>query len=133
MKFGNFFRSVVPYILLYQLFAFIIMPKKNHKESRSLLVKECKKLYQKEFIRWCKLTAGINPLLRLQRSNDIKIPSLYVMGAEDHLFLPSIKKVIPNYTNAYLYIIEKSGHVVNVDQPTEFNNKVIKFLKSLDS
>jgi pimeloyl-ACP methyl ester carboxylesterase len=133
MKFGNFFRSVVPYILLYQLFAFIIMPKKNHKESRSLLVKECKKLYQKEFIRWCKLTAGINPLLRLQRSNDIKIPSLYVMGAEDHLFLPSIKKVIPNYKNAYLHIIEKSGHVVNVDQPTEFNNKVIKFLKSLDS
>jgi len=133
MKFGNFFRSVVPYILLYQLFAFIIMPKKNHKESRSLLVKECKKLYQKEFIRWCKLTAGINPLLRLQRSNDIKIPSLYVMGAEDHLFLPSIKKVIPNYTNAYLHIIEKSGHVVNVDQPTEFNNKVIKFLKSIDS
>jgi pimeloyl-ACP methyl ester carboxylesterase len=55
------------------------------------------------------------------------------MGAEDHLFLPSIKKVIPNYTNAYLNIIEKSGHVVNVDQPTEFNNKVIKFLKSLDS
>jgi len=133
MKFGNFFRSVVPYILLYQLFAFIIMPKKNHKESRSLLVKECKKLYQKEFIRWCKLTAGINPLLRLQRSNDIKIPSLYIMGAEDHLFLPSIKKVIPNYANAYLHIIEKSGHVVNVDQPTEFNNKVIKFLKSLDS
>jgi pimeloyl-ACP methyl ester carboxylesterase len=51
MKFGNFFRSIVPYILLYQLFAFIIMPKKNHKESRLLLVKECKKLYQKEFIR----------------------------------------------------------------------------------
>ena len=40
------------------------MPKKNHKESRSLLVKECKKLYQKEFIRWCKLTAGINKLLK---------------------------------------------------------------------
>ena len=55
MHFGNFFRSLVPYIMLYKLFAFIIMPKKNHRESRLLLVKECKKLYQKEFIRWCKL------------------------------------------------------------------------------
>ena len=33
MGFGNVFKSVVPYILLYKLFAFIIMPKKNHKES----------------------------------------------------------------------------------------------------
>ena len=33
MGFGNFFKSVVPYIVLYKLFAFIIMPKKNHRES----------------------------------------------------------------------------------------------------
>ena len=33
MGFGNVFKSVVPYIFLYKLFAFIIMPKKNHKES----------------------------------------------------------------------------------------------------
>ena len=51
MGFGNVFKSVVPYILLYKLFAFIIMPKKNHKESRLLFVKEAKKLYQKEFLK----------------------------------------------------------------------------------
>ena len=130
MRFGNFFRSLVPYIMLYKLFAFIIMPKKNHKESRSLLVKECKKLYQKEFIRWCKLTAGINNVLKLHRTKDIKIPSLYVMGREDHLFLPSIKQAVDSYSNAILHVVENSGHVVNVDQPSEFNSVVIKFLKS---
>ena len=130
MHFGNFFRSLVPYIMLYKLFAFIIMPKKNHKESRSLLVKECKKLYQKEFIRWCKLTAGINKILKVHRSNDIKIPSLYVMGKEDHLFLPSIKQAVTSYTNAILHVIDNAGHVVNVDQPIEFNSTVIKFIKS---
>ncbi|MDA8556726.1 hypothetical protein N9K77_00805 [bacterium] len=61
------------------------MPKKNHRESRLLLVKECKKLNQKEFIRWCKLTRGIKKVLKSQRQNDIKTPSLYVMGAwDDH-------------------------------------------------
>ncbi len=130
MRFGNFFRSLVPYIMLYKLFAFIIMPKKNHKESRSLLVEECKKLYQKEFIRWCKLTAGINKILKVHRSNDIKIPSLYIMGREDHLFLPSIKRAVASYSNAILHVVENAGHVVNVDQPSEFNSTVIKFLKS---
>ena len=130
MHFGNFFRSLVPYIMLYKLFAFIIMPKKNHRESRLLLVKECKKLYQKEFIRWCKLTAGINKILRVHRLNDIKIPSLYVMGKEDHLFLPSIKEAVASYSNAILHVVENAGHIVNVDQPNDFNRRVIKFIKS---
>jgi len=131
--FGNFFKSVVPYIVLYKLFAFIIMPKKNHKESRSLFIKEAKKIYQKEFIRWYKLTAEINPLLRFFRLNDIKIPTLYIMGEQDHLFLPSIKKAIAEHRNAQLYIIKNCGHVVNVEQPVAFNREVLLFLKSHDN
>lgn len=130
MGFGNFFKSVVPYIFLYKLFAFIIMPKKNHKESRLLFVKEAKKLYQKEFIRWYKLTAELNPMLRFFRLNEIKIPTLYVMGAQDHLFLPSIKKVIADHMSAKLHVIKNCGHVVNVEQPEEFNKEVLCFLNA---
>lgn len=127
--FGNVFKSVVPYIFLYKLFAFIIMPKKNHKESRSLFVKEAKKLYQKEFKRWYKLTAELTPLLRIFRMNDINIPTFYVMGEQDHLFLPSIKEVISKHLSAKLHIIKNCGHVVNVEQPFEFNTEVLSFLK----
>ncbi len=132
MGFGNFFKSVVPYIFLYKLFAFIIMPKSNHKESRLLFVKEAKKLYQKEFIRWYKLTAEINPLLRFFRLNDIEIPTLYVMGEQDHLFLPSVRKITLGHRYAKLNVIKNCGHVVNVEQPDEFNAKVISFLKLQD-
>lgn len=132
IKFGNLFKSVIPYMMLYKLFAFIIMPKRNHKKSRLLFVNEAKKLYQKEFIRWFKLTAEINPLLRLFRTKDIKIPTLYVMGEEDHLFLPSIKKVVSNHASSSLLVIEKCGHVVNVEQPQTFNTKTLRFIKSVD-
>jgi len=132
MIFGNFLRSIVPFVLLYKLEAFIIMPKKNHRESRLLLVKECKKLNQKEFIRWCKLTRGIKKVLKSQRQIDIKTPSLYVMGAEDHIFLPSVRKAVSSFANAQLCVVENSGHVVNIDQPKPFNDTVINFLKSLD-
>ncbi len=131
MRLGVVFKSVIPYMILYKLFAFIIMPKKNHKKSRLLFVNEAKKLYQKEFIRWFKLASEINPLLRFFRSKDIRIPTLYVMGSEDHLFLPSIKDIVSNHIKSSLYVIEKCGHVVNVEQPKAFNNQSIGFIKSL--
>lgn len=131
MRIGNIFKSVVPYMLLYKLFAFIIMPKKNHKKSRLLFVNEAKKLYQKEFLRWFKLTSEINPLLRFFRTKDIKIPTLYVMGAEDHLFLPSIKNIVAKHITSSLFVIENCGHVVNVEQPQTFNSQTIRFITSL--
>jgi len=129
MRLGIIFKSIVPYLWLYKFFAFIIMPKKNHRESRLLFVREAKKLYQKEFIRWFKLTSEINPLLRFFRMVDINIPTLYVMGEQDYLFLPTIKKVSSAHQTAQLCIIPNCGHVVNVEQPNVFNNKVIAYLK----
>jgi len=104
------------------------MPDRNHKESRSLFVREAKKLYQKEFIRWYKLGSQISPLLRFFRSVDLKIPTLYVMGGEDYLFLPSVKKMVKKSTTSSLLLIEHCGHVVNVEQPKLFNDMVIGYL-----
>ena len=132
MRLGIIFKSVVPYMLLYKFFAFIIMPKKNHKKSRLLFVNEAKKLYQKEFLRWFKLTSEINPLLRFFRAKDIKIPTLYIMGSEDHLFLPSIKKIVSQHISSTLFVIDKCGHVVNVEKPQMFNKQTIGFITSLN-
>lgn len=131
MRFGNLFKSIVPYLWIYRLFAYIIMPKKNHKESRLLFVREAKKLYKKEFMRWYKLTSDLNPLLKLFRQIDIKIPTLYLMGREDYMFLPSIKQISKSQKLSQLSVVENSGHVVNVDQPIEFNNRAISFIRSL--
>jgi len=130
MRVGILFKSVVPYLVLYKLFAFIIMPRKNHKKSRLIFVNEAKKLYQKEFVRWFKLTSEINPLLHFFRTKDIKIPTFYIMGEEDHLFLPSIKKVVETHLKSTLFIIENCGHVVNIEQAQIFNQKSIQFIKN---
>jgi len=131
MRLVNIFKSVVPYIWLYRFFAFMIMPHSNHRESRLLFVQEAKKLCQKEFLRWYKLTSEINPLLRLFRSKNIKIPTLYVMGGEDYLFLPSIKKMVQKHKNSSLLLIEHCGHVVNVEQAEIFNRLVINYVSDI--
>ncbi|NKI33013.1 alpha/beta fold hydrolase [Croceivirga thetidis] len=131
MRLGIICKSIVPYLWLYKFFAFIIMPNRNHKESRLLFVREAKKLYQKEFIRWFRLTSEINPLLRFFRSADIKIPTLYVMGEEDYLFLPSIRKIVKAHTKSELFVVENCGHVVNVEKPEIFNTATIDYLNGL--
>ena len=129
MKVGNMFKYVLPYLVLYKLFAFIIMPKNNHKKSRNLFINEAKKLYQKEFIKWFKLTAEINPVLKWFRQKELNIPTFYVMGEEDYMFLPAVKKVVSEHTqSSSLFVIENCGHVVNVDKPQIFNQKVIEFI-----
>jgi len=133
MRLGILFKSIIPYLWLYKFFAFIIMPYRNHKESRLLFVREAKRLYQKEFTRWFKLTSEINPLLRLFRAADIKIPTLYVMGGEDYLFLPAVKKVVQEHSACSLLTIEYCGHVVNVEQPHIFNHLVIDYVSDVSS
>jgi len=133
IRLGKLFKSFIPYLLLYRLYAHIIMPKKAHKESRSLFIRESKKLYQKEFIRWFSLTTKLNPILRLFRIQETRIPTIFIMGEEDHMFLPSIKKLVVRHKTVELKVIPNSGHVVNIDQPHVFNTTVMNFLDQFKS
>ena len=131
MRFGNATKSILPYMWLYKILAFIIMPKRNHKESRLLFIREAKKLYQKEFIRWFKLTSEVIPLLKVFRQKQIKVPTLYVMGAQDYMFLPSVKKVVEQQQLSKLQVIPNCGHVVNIERPQQFNQLSLHFLQRL--
>ncbi|MCF8321939.1 MAG: alpha/beta hydrolase [Flavobacterium sp.] len=134
MKLGNTFKYVLPYLVLYKFFAFVIMPQKNHRQSRLLFINEAKKLYQKEFIKWFKLTSEINPILKWFRQVELDIPTFYVMGEEDYMFLPSVRLVVKNhYKSSKLLVVKNSGHVVNVEQPVVFNEQVLLFIGTLSN
>jgi pimeloyl-ACP methyl ester carboxylesterase len=130
---GNLFKKLVPYMWLYSFFAWILMPKARHRHSRMVFVNEAKKVAQKEFMRWFKLTYEINPLLKYLEEKDTGIPTLYLMGEEDYMFLPAVEFIVTRHTNSYLEVIRNSGHVCNIDQPKEFNSRAIFFLKNLAS
>jgi pimeloyl-ACP methyl ester carboxylesterase len=129
---GNAFKRIMPYMWLYRLFAWIIMPRRNHREARNLFVTQAKRLCQKEFIRWFRLTYEVNPLLvRLFEQKEIPIPTLYVMGDEDHMFLPSVTGLVSRHTRySKLEVLPECGHVVNVDRPELFNLLSIDFIRA---
>ena len=129
MFLGNSTKSILPYMWIYKILAFIVMPNKNHKESRVLFINEAKKLYQKEFKKWFQLTSELVPLLRVFRQVEIQIPTIYIMGDQDYMFLPSVTKVVSMHKTSKLKVINNCGHVVNVEKPGVFNNNMLEFLK----
>ena len=127
---GNATKKFIPYMWLYKLFAWIIMPRKRNQESRILFANQAKKLCQKEFVRWFGLTYKMNPLLRYFNENDTQLPTLYIMGDEDYMFLPQVMQLVRNHANSSLQTAPDCGHVCNVEQPDYFNNTAINFITS---
>jgi pimeloyl-ACP methyl ester carboxylesterase len=125
---GRLLRRVVPFLWLYKLFAWVIMPRRRHRESRLAFVAEARRVAQREFMRWWRLTAEVTPLLRFFREQALAVPTLYVMGEEDYLFLPPVRQVVAAHAGTELAVIPDSGHVVNLDQPDAFNDRVLAFI-----
>jgi pimeloyl-ACP methyl ester carboxylesterase len=115
---------------LYRLFAYIVLPRRQHAESRSLFINEAQKLCQKEFIRWFKLTKDINPLLNYFKERDLGIPTLYIMGDQDVMFLEPVRKLVRVHKSSLLEVLDNCGHVVNVEKPDQFNQLSLAFLKN---
>lgn len=130
---GTAVRRFVPFLWLYSLFAWIIMPKRRHRHSRLLFVNEAKKVARKEFLRWWRLTQEVNPLLRFFEEKEIPVPTLYLMGEEDHMFLPPVRHLVTRHRHSTLRVLEDSGHVCNVDRADLFNRFSIEFIHGCPS
>ncbi|EGA68510.1 beta-ketoadipate enol-lactone hydrolase [Vibrio sinaloensis DSM 21326] len=129
VRLGNLCKHIVPYMWLYSLFAYIVMPQRTQKESRHLFIREAKKLCQKEFKRWFILTAEVNPLMKYFKDRELPIPTLYLMGERDYMFIKPVKEMVAVHSQSQLLEIPDCGHVCNVERPDEFNQHSIAFIQ----
>lgn len=125
---ANLFKRIIPFMWLYKLFAWILMPKKTHKSSRHLFIQEAKKIQHREFLRWLTLTGGIAKYLVKFNEKDTEVRTLYIMGDEDYVFLEPVKRLVKQQSSSQLVILKSSGHVCNVDQAVQFNEVSLQFL-----
>jgi pimeloyl-ACP methyl ester carboxylesterase len=128
---GNACKYFIPYMWLYKLFAWILMPKSNHSHSRNIFVKEAKVLGHREFIKWFRTSDQVERMYERFRRIIVHVPQLYIMGREDHMFLPIIKKTIQASASTIVHIIDNCGHVCNIDRSDEFNEITLSFLRNL--
>ena len=127
---GRLLSKFTPFSMLYQLYAFILLPKENHQASRRVFIREAKKIHQREFLKWLQLSRELNSQLKDSFNRAFQVPALVVMGSEDHVFLKPALQFAEKYRNTLLKVIKKSGHVCNIEKASEFNEEVLRFLIS---
>ncbi|SOC41433.1 alpha/beta fold hydrolase [Ureibacillus acetophenoni] len=123
-------RNLLPYKLPYVTFAYILMPKVNHKKSRGIFIREANKLSKQSYLRWAFVIRDSYKIYNELSKLTNEIPKLYICGNEDHMFIDGIKSHVQNEKNSNLYIIDKCGHVCNIEKPLEFNQLTLDFIKN---
>ena len=63
----------------------------------------------------------------------ITVPTLVLVGSEDKPFIGAANYMAGKIPNATLAVIDRAGHVSNVDRPQAFNASVRDFLRTLGS
>lgn len=94
----------------------------------------------KKMISWQKNEAITGALLTLAARTDttdalekFELKMLIIAGKEDKLTPPEFSKIIYGKTrNSDLKFISNAGHLPNMENPDEFNNVIIEFMKSLE-
>jgi pimeloyl-ACP methyl ester carboxylesterase len=124
---GNLFRFLIPHMALYRFFAWLMMPRENHRYSRSVFVREACKMPRAEFYLWFDLTQRFERDYPLEK-HAAAIPKLYVLGDEDHMLAPLTARYARLDPHASVHVIPKCGHLCNIDRSAEFNRAALAFL-----
>ncbi len=130
--FAKVLSNILPFQMLYQLFALVLLPRNNHAASRRIFIQEAHKLRQKEVKKWFGLLQKLNRTLKDMFRKKIKAPCLVVMGAQDHVFLEPAREYVAKYSDVFLEIIERCGHVCNIERPAEFNQSCLDFIIAIE-
>ena len=123
----NLIRGILPYSFVVGAFAYLMMPKKNHKISRVFMIRESRKLGKKEFMAWFNETVHNLSFIKNNIDKINKVHNILIMGNEDYVFMPNVKRIAAKY-KMRLAQINKCGHVCNIDKWDEFNSIAMRYL-----
>lgn len=120
---------ILPYRTMYNIFSWIVMPRRNHRFSREIFRQQSRKLTPREYLKWVGLYKDFFRLLHRFFNKELQKLSLVVMGDQDHVFLQAAIRFVNTHQRAKLVVIEQCGHVCNIEQHERFNQEALAFLK----
>lgn len=125
---AKFLNHFLPYRAIYNLFSWVVLPRRNHRRSRRMFRMQSQKLSPKEYLKWIGLYKDFFRLLSRFFNRELRNLSLVVMGDQDHVFFKAAKRFAQTHQRAQLVIVEKCGHVCNIEQYETFNQTALAFL-----
>lgn len=123
------FKAIMPYRLIKHIIAKNMFPQEQYKASKQLFLKSAKRLSFDSFLSWMKISDELNSRIKNLFNEYISIPTLYLMGEDDNMFLPEVQETVRNSgENTSLVIVPNAGHVCNVDNKNFFNQHSLDFI-----
>ena len=124
------FKCIIPYALIKSVIAKCIIPQGKYGNSKKLFLNSAKKVSFDSFLNWLKLGDGVSQYIKELFNEYISIPTLYLMGEDDKLFLPQVQQTVRNGgDNVSLIVVPNAGHVCNVDNKKFFNQHSLAFMQ----
>lgn len=123
--------KIIGYPAFYRLSARIMLPKKNHSQSRKVFVRESRALSTEEFRKWTAMYKGLNGTLKRLFESASDVPHLIIMGEQDHFFVKQAKAYALIHPTVSLRIVPKCGHVVSIERAADFNRLCLQHLEGL--
>ena len=132
IKAADMFKYIMPYSFLKRIIAKVIIPHRRYEGSKNLFLNNARKVTFDSFLGWIRLGENLNARIAHLVNEYITIPTLYMMGEDDGLFLPQVEQAVRSGgDNASLVIVPDAGHVCNVDNKSFFNRVSLDFLKQV--
>jgi pimeloyl-ACP methyl ester carboxylesterase len=129
MKGLDVVKRLLPYKAMYRFFAWFMLPKKNHKKSRMIFLREAIKLKRESMLAWIQYAANQNYLgSMVDKLRGIGRKTLFISGNEDHCFIKGIRNLMSKLPGAKIKEINECGHICSIEHATEFNDAAIEYL-----
>lgn len=128
---GLTIARVIGFRNFYSLMAMIVLPRKNHKKSREIFVRESKFLSIEEYRKWTAMYGRyLDDTLRKLFNLQPEIPMLILVGGQDHLFLKPTLQYGERFRQIQVEVVHRCGHLVSLEKSEAFNARCLDFLAS---
>jgi len=82
---------------------------------------------------YIKTIEGMTHYERIADLGNIRVPTLLVFGEEDRLTPPELgRRMHADIVGSEMIVVEGAGHLVNIEKPEEFNERVGNFLHKVE-
>lgn len=132
VRLANAMKNCVPYKFLYNFFTWSMMPKENHKKSRTIFLREVVKLDKstmKAYIEY--LQRALKTKETVEKIDELGKKVLLISGNEDHCFIKGTEKFFEKVHSAKMVVLEKCGHVCSIEKYKEFNKLALDFIEEV--
>lgn len=126
IRITNRLKHILPYSAIKWMLVNIIIPQKG---TRKIYSESVEQLSFASFLTWLGIITKMNRLITSIFSYKCCIPTLYLMGEADSLFLSEARRTVKrNKEYTSLIVVPDAGHACNIDNKEFFNSTSINYL-----